>query len=105
MLVLSISTMVVNSSFTLKLYVTCEPTSIKNPQANAILECVHQVLMTMARTTEKDMADTVEPSNVADFLTNAAWSIRSTYLTVLKASPGAAIFGSLEETCCLTFPS
>jgi hypothetical protein len=49
--------------------------------------------MTMARTTELDMADTVEPSNVADFLTNAAWAIRSTYHTVLKASPETAIFG------------
>ena len=27
------------------------------------------------------------------FLTDAAWAIRSTYHTVLKASPGAAIFG------------
>ncbi len=27
------------------------------------------------------------------FLTNAAWAICSTYHTVLKASPGAAIFG------------
>jgi hypothetical protein len=35
----------------------------------------------------------VEPSDVADFLTNAAWAIHSTYHTVLKASPGAAIFG------------
>jgi hypothetical protein len=70
-----------------------KPTSIKNPQANAILERVHQVIMTMARTAELDMADTVEPSDVADFLTNAAWAIRSTYHTVLKASPGAAIFG------------
>jgi hypothetical protein len=50
--------------------------------------------MTMARTAELDMANAVEPSDVADFLTNAAWAIRSTYHTVLKASPaGAAIFG------------
>ncbi len=27
------------------------------------------------------------------FLSDAAWAIRSTYHTVLKASPGAAIFG------------
>jgi hypothetical protein len=27
------------------------------------------------------------------FLTNTAWAIRSTYHTVLKASPGATIFG------------
>ncbi|KAL7507542.1 hypothetical protein ACHAXN_004709, partial [Cyclotella atomus] len=70
-----------------------KPTSIKNLQANAILERVHQVLMTMSRTAELDMADTVEPSDVADFLTNAAWAICPTYHTVLKASPGAAIFG------------
>ncbi len=39
------------------------------------------------------LANSVAPSDVADFLTNAAWAIRSTYHTVLKASPGAAIFG------------
>jgi hypothetical protein len=27
------------------------------------------------------------------FIDNAAWAIRSTYHTVLKTSPGAAIFG------------
>jgi hypothetical protein len=35
----------------------------------------------------------VTPSDIADFLTDAAWAVRSTYHTVLKASPGAAIFG------------
>jgi hypothetical protein len=39
------------------------------------------------------MADTVSESDIADFLTNAAWAIRSTYHTVLKTSTGAAIFG------------
>ncbi|MFM8588489.1 MAG: RNase H-like domain-containing protein [Bacteroidota bacterium] len=70
-----------------------KPTSVKNPQANAILERVHQVIMTMLRTTEIDMANTVTPSDIDTFLTNASWAIRSTYHTVLKASPGAAIFG------------
>ena len=70
-----------------------KPTSVKNPQANAILERVHQVLMTMLRTAELDMAATVTPSDIDTFLTNASWAIRSTYHTVLKASPGAAIFG------------
>ncbi|KAL7503628.1 hypothetical protein ACHAXN_001390, partial [Cyclotella atomus] len=64
-----------------------KPISIKNLQANAILECVHQVLMNIAHTAELDMADTMEPSNVADFLANSAWAIRSTHHTVLKASP------------------
>jgi hypothetical protein len=70
-----------------------KPTSVKNPQANAILERVHGVLMTMLRTAEIDMADSVSPKDIAVFLSDAAWAIRSTYHTVLKASPGAAIFG------------
>ena len=49
--------------------------------------------MTMLRTAELDMADTVAPSDILDFLTDAAWAVRSTYHMVLKASPGAAIFG------------
>ena len=70
-----------------------KPTTIKNPQANAILERVHQVLGQMLRTAEIDMADSVTPDDIDVFLDNAAWAIRSTYHTVLKASPGAAIFG------------
>jgi len=38
----------------------------------------------MMRTAELDMVDT--------FIDNAVWAICSTYHTVLKASPGAAIF-------------
>ena len=49
--------------------------------------------MAMLRTADLDMADTVSESDIADFLTNAAWAIRYTYHTVLKTSPGAAIFG------------
>jgi hypothetical protein len=70
-----------------------KPTTIKNPQANAILEGVHQVLGQMLRTAEIDMADSVTPDDVDVFLDNAAWAICSTYHTVLKASPGVAIFG------------
>jgi hypothetical protein len=70
-----------------------KPTTIKNPQANAILERVHQVLGQMLRTAEIDMADSVTPNDVDVFLDNAALAIRSTYQTVLKASPGAEIFG------------
>ncbi len=34
-----------------------------------------------------------KPSDIDVFLSDAAWAICSTYHTVLKASPGAAIFG------------
>jgi hypothetical protein len=70
-----------------------KPTTIKNPQANAICERIHQVLGTIMRTSELDMADSVEPADIDTFIDNAAWAIHSTYHTVLKASPGAAIFG------------
>jgi hypothetical protein len=39
------------------------------------------------------MVDSVTLDDVDVFLDNAEWAIRSTYHTVLKASPGAAIFG------------
>ena len=70
-----------------------KPTTIKNPQANGILERLHQVLGQMLRTAELVMAETVTPYDVDTFLDNAAWAIHSTYHTVLKASLGAATFG------------
>jgi hypothetical protein len=73
--------------------ITHKPTTVKNPQANGILEHVHQVLAQMLCTAELDMADSVTPQWRDVFLDNAAWAICSTYHTVLKASPGAAIFG------------
>ncbi len=39
-----------------------------------------------------DMADSVHPADIDTFIDNAAWAIRSTYHTVLKTSPDAAIF-------------
>jgi hypothetical protein len=70
-----------------------KPTMVKNPQANAILERVHQVFGQMLCTAEMDMAESVTPNDVDVFLDNLAWAICSIYHTVLKASPGAAIFG------------
>ncbi len=46
------------------------------------------------RTAKLDMADSVYPADIDTFIDNAVWAICSTYHTVLKASPGAAIFGS-----------
>jgi hypothetical protein len=70
-----------------------KPTTLKNPQVNAILERLHQVLGQMLCTSKLDMAETITPDDVDVFLDRAAWAICSTYHTVLKASPGAAIFG------------
>ncbi len=51
------------------------------------------MIMGVLRTAEFDMAKAISESDIADFLTNAVWVIRSIYHTILKASPGAAIFG------------
>jgi hypothetical protein len=47
----------------------------------------------MLRTSELNMAESVKASDINVFLSDAAWAVRSTYHTVLEASPGAAIFG------------
>jgi hypothetical protein len=49
--------------------------------------------MVMLRTYDLDMAPSVDAGDIDTFLIYAAWAIHSTYHTVLKASPGAAIFG------------
>jgi hypothetical protein len=49
-----------------------------NPQANGILECVHQVLGQMLNTAELDMANSVTPDNVNVFLDYGAWAICGT---------------------------
>ena len=69
-----------------------KPTTVKNPQANAILERMHAVCTDMLRTSNLDMQDTCTPEMIDDLVTNVGWAIRSTYHTVLGASPGAAIF-------------
>jgi hypothetical protein len=47
----------------------------------------------MLHTSELDMAKTLKASDIDVFLSDAAWAVCSTYYAVLKASPGAAIFG------------
>eukprot|EP00956_Cyclotella_meneghiniana_P005531 scaffold7100_cov65-Cyclotella_meneghiniana.AAC.2 len=61
--------------------------AIVNPGKNKI-KCT---LANMMRTAELDMADSVSPNDIADFLNDTAFAVRSTYHLVLKASPGAGI--------------
>jgi hypothetical protein len=71
-----------------------KPISDKNPQANAmILEHIHTVLGNMLHTSKLDMAELVKASDIYIFLSDATWAVCSTYHTLLKASPVAAIFG------------
>jgi hypothetical protein len=70
-----------------------KPISIKNPTVNAILERIHAMITNMLRTAKLNMAKSVNASDINIFLSDATWAICSTHHTVLKASPGAAIFG------------
>ncbi len=70
-----------------------KPTTIKNPQANSILEHLHIIFGNMLCTFQLDMANSVNAKAVRNFLDGAAWIVCSTYHTVLKSSPGATIFG------------
>ena len=69
-----------------------KPTTIKNPQANAILERIHQVVTNMMRTSSLDMQETCTPDMIDDFIANVGWAIHSTHHTVFGSTPGAAIF-------------
>ena len=53
-----------------------KPTTIKNPKANAICERVHQILGTMMRNSEIDMANSVEPADMDTSIDNTAWAFR-----------------------------
>jgi hypothetical protein len=47
---------------------------IKNPKANAICEPVHQILGTMMRTSEIDMANSAEPADIDTSIDSTAWA-------------------------------
>ena len=58
-----------------------------NPQANAIIERVHQVLGNALRTFELEKQDLSGEQPFEPFLTAVAYAIRSTYHTTLQATP------------------
>ena len=86
-----------NLNFTSKPYVIHLGSSVSQPVSRTHKQCYTEASAsgdsTMLRTAEIDMADSVDASDIDTLLTNVAWAICSTYHTVLKASPGAAIFG------------
>ena len=47
----------------------------------------------MIRTSGIDSQETCTPQMLDELITNIAWAVCSTYHTILKSTPGAAIFG------------
>ena len=69
------------------------PTSIKNPQSNASVERVHQVLGNMLRTKDlkNEIFDYVNPWG--HILSSIAWAVRSSHHSILDATPAQLVFG------------
>ncbi|DBA04493.1 TPA: hypothetical protein N0F65_011041 [Lagenidium giganteum] len=67
--------------------VKARPTTVKNPQANSILERPHQVLGAMVRTSNLD------DNTWEQILPSVAFAIRATVSTTKEAIPGQLVFG------------
>ena len=68
-------------------------TSVKNPQANAQVEEVHQLIFNIIFTKDLDnkLFDHIDPWG--ETLASIAWVIRASYHRTIMATPGQAIFG------------
>ena len=64
-----------------------------NPQSNAIIERVHQVLGNALRSFELENRELDDYQPFEPFMSAVAYAIRSTYHTTLQASPGQLVFG------------
>ena len=68
-----------------------KPITKRNPQANAILERIHQTLGNIIRTSNKTNLDDNDPWS--GILTAAMFALRSTYHTTTQATPAQLVFG------------
>ena len=70
-----------------------KPITVKNPQANAIIERVHQVIANMMRTYELENVYMDKKDPWSGISMAAAYAVRSTYHATLHATPGQLMFG------------
>ena len=73
--------------------IKAKPITVRNPQANAILERIHQVIGNIIRTfeLEKNYLDEKDPWK--GILSATAFAVRSTIHTTLQQTPGQLVFG------------
>ena len=67
--------------------------TVRNPQANAIIERVHQVLGNTIRTFDNEQRTINHQDPWTGILCAVAFAVRSTYHTTLKATPGQLVYG------------
>ena len=70
-----------------------KPITTRNPQANAIVERVHQTIGNIVRTFELQDNYLDEDDPWKGILSATAFAIRATYHTTLQKSPGQLVFG------------
>jgi hypothetical protein len=68
-------------------------TTIKNPQSNAVVECIHQVIDSMIKTQqlEDQVLDYIDP--FGEVLASIAWAIHSSYHRMLEVILAQLVFG------------
>jgi hypothetical protein len=71
--------------------VKIKPITTRNPQANAIIERVHQTIGNIIRTFDVQLIDEEDPWN--GILSATMFAVRATYHTTLQASPMQLVFG------------
>jgi len=70
-----------------------ETITVRNPQANSVIERVHQTLGNIIRTFEVHYSNmTMEPP-LDGILSAAMFALRATYHTTLQATPMLLVFG------------
>ncbi len=73
--------------------ITAKPITVRNPQSNAIVERIHQVIGNIIRTFELESNYLDDDDPWSGILSATAFAVRSTYHTTLKHSPGQLVFG------------
>jgi hypothetical protein len=74
-------------------HIKAKPITIRNPQANAIIERIHGVVGDMIRTFNVNELDNAHNHPFEGFVASICWAVRSTYHTTLNATPGQLVFG------------
>ena len=70
-----------------------KPISVRNPQANAFVERVPQVVCNSIRTFELENNYINEEDPWKGILSSTAFAVRSTFHTTLRNTPGQLVFG------------
>ena len=71
--------------------IKCKPATTRNPQANSVIERIHQTLGNIIRVYDYDALDEQDPWSGP--LNAAMFALRATYHTTLQASPSQLVFG------------